>query len=204
MTDYTTKAFCQCGALTAAVIEKEAEVAHAREKLLEYKIALAAQLLYKKYLWDSLVAIFRWYLPSFSIKDISIRVIKTTLAKAAMKKFLSAGLNALIAAAKVAAIQAAAVGLYSTIAMSLTFEEHYRHMRDMWSKNLRVADKELKALEKLRDDCWSNTKICAECGEPFTTTVSGCIKKCSGCERWYCINCFDPEIEKWELEKKKK
>lgn len=48
------------------------------------------------------------------------------------------------------------------------------------------------------ENCESNLIPCDACGEEFIDDTD-CIKECEGCGRMYCVNCFDPAIEKAEL-----
>lgn len=69
-----------------------------------------------------------------------------------------------------------------------------------WYMTVKRLEGELKDLKSQRNGCASHLERCAECGGLFTTTIQGCIRKCAGCGKFYCINCFDVGIELWEIE----
>lgn len=92
-------------------------------------------------------------------------------------------------------------GFISALGTSLYMEKRfYRH-----KKNLEFSIKKRKdEIEKLKRKNRVSKKsgiTCDKCGRKYKNEV-GCIKKCMGCEGYFCHNCFDPEIEQQELAEK--
>lgn len=82
------------------------------------------------------------------------------------------------------------------------YDSYLNFLRNRFAEkfsNWEQAEKDFEEIEEYFENCESNYEKCDKCDEYFSKAVSGCIEPCRACGRWYCVNCFDKDIEELEV-----
>ena len=82
------------------------------------------------------------------------------------------------------------------------YDSYLNFLRERYAERFEALEKAEEAknkAENLLEGCETEFETCDKCDEHFSKNVWSCIEQCAACGRWYCRNCYDPEIEELEM-----
>lgn len=190
-------AICDCSEIEDELDLMEDKVEEAKEKKQDYRISLTAQKEYTQSILDMANSVSE-FIGFDDIDDLLSLAGFAALCEWLTKK-IAASAVALARAKALAAYIALVLAYYvPTAAASVALEAFYRNRLNYWSTELEKRENKYGIIKDKLNDCYSSLTECKGCREEYVDKKE-CGRKCAGCPRWYCTNCFDEAIESAEL-----
>ncbi len=185
---------CDCSELKNELDLMEEKVQEAGKKKQDYRISLTAQEEYTQSILDMANSVYEF----FEFDDVDDLLDFISDLEELAGKIAASGVALARAKALAAYIVLVLTYYVSTAAASVALEAFYRNRLNYWSTELEKRKKKYGIIKDKLNGCYSSLTECKGCGEEYVDKKE-CGRKCSGCGRWYCTNCFDEAIESAEL-----
>jgi len=190
-------ATCDCSELKNELDLMEDKVEEAKKKKQDYRISLTDQEEYTQSILDMANSVSE-FIGFDDIDDLLSLAGFAALCEWLAGKIAASGVALAVATALASYIAAVLAYYASTAAASVALEAFYRSRLNYWSTELEKRKEKYGIIKDKLNGCYSSLTECKGCGEEYVDK-KGCGRKCAGCGRWYCTNCFDEAIESAEL-----
>jgi len=188
---------CDCRELKNELDLMEEKVQEAGKKITYYQISLTAQKEYTQSILDMANSVSE-FIGFDDVDDLLDLAGFAALCEWLAGKIAASGVALAVAKALAAYIILVLTYYVSTAAASVALEEFYLNRLNYWSTELEERKEKYGIIKDKFNECNSNLTECKGCSEEYVDKKE-CGRKCSGCGRWYCTNCFDEAIESAEL-----